>query len=207
MIILGIDPGTAKMGWGIVKTQNSNIKSQNLGNEDGDFENHELVEYGCFETPAGELMERRLLKLFKELREVTKKFKPDVVAIERLFFNTNAKTAISVGQARGVVMLATAEANVPLVEYTALQAKLALTGYGRAEKQDIQKEVKKILKCRVDKIRPDDAADALAIALCHILKKNGTDKKSVKKAKPVKKVKPAKRPLKVAKAPKKKSKI
>jgi len=187
MVILGIDPGTARMGWGVIKTQSEKRKAQSFENTEENVEKNILVEYGCFETPAGELMEKRLLRLFKELREVTKKFKPDVVAVERLFFNTNVKTAISVGQARGVVMLATAEANVPLVEYTALQAKLALTGYGRAEKQDIQKEVKKILKCKVDKIKPDDAADALAIALCHILKKNGTDKKSAKKVKPSKK--------------------
>jgi len=144
MVILGIDPGTARMGWGVIKTQSEKRKAQSFENTEENVEKNILVEYGCFVTPAGELMEKRLLKLFKELREVTKKFKPDVVAVERLFFNTNVKTAISVGQARGVVMLATAEANVPLVEYTALQAKLALTGYGRAEKQDIQKEVKNI---------------------------------------------------------------
>lgn len=165
MIILGIDPGTAKMGWGVIQYKKEKIKDKKGGGV-------KLVGYGCFVTPVGEKMERRLLSIFRDVRRVVKEQKPDLIILESLFFNTNAKTAISVGQARGVVMLAAAEAKTPLMEYTALQAKMALTGYGRSKKPEIQAAVKKFLGCR-EKIRPDDAADALALALCYVKKELG----------------------------------
>jgi len=154
MVILGIDPGTATTGFGIVRTSSKKLA---------------LVGFGCIKTPAGEEMPRRLLKLRKELKKLIKDFKPEVMIIERLFFNTNAKTAMTVGQARGVVLLVAAECRLPVFEYTALQAKLELTGYGRADKSEVEKAVKRCLKVR-RKIKPDDAADALAVAIYHIKK-------------------------------------
>ncbi len=114
-------------------------------------------------------MPKRLLKLRKELKKVIKEFEPRTMVIERLFFNTNAKTAMTVGQARGVVMLVAAECKLPVFEYTALEAKLKLTGYGRADKKEVEKAVKRCLRIR-RKIKSDDAADALAVAICHVKK-------------------------------------
>ena len=154
MIILGIDPGTATTGYGLIKNNPKKIS---------------LVGFGCIKTAAGEEMPKRLLKLRKELKKLIKEFEPKVMVIERLFFNTNAKTAMTVGQARGVVMLVGAEHKLPVLEYTALQAKKELTGYGRADKKEVEKAVKRCLRIR-RKIRPDDAADALAVAICHVKK-------------------------------------
>jgi len=157
MLVLGIDPGTARMGWGIVDYRKR--KSKPL----------RAVSYGCFETAKEWEMPRRLWQLHKELRHLVKEAKPDEVVVERLFFNANAKTAMSVGQARGVVMLVSAQAHLPLYEYTALEAKLALTGYGRAKKDEVQLGVQDILGLE-ETIRLDDEADALAMALCHLFK-------------------------------------
>jgi len=154
VIILGIDPGTAIMGWGVVKKRGKGFRS---------------VAYGCVRTLPTEEMPNRLLKLRRELKKVVREFKPEAMAVERLFFNTNVKTAISVGQARGVVMLVAAEHKLPFFEYTALQAKLVLTGYGRAKKVEVQKAVAQRLGLP-EKVKSDDAADALAIAICHLLK-------------------------------------
>jgi len=156
MIILGIDPGTATTGYGIIKTASKKVS---------------LVDFGCVKTAAGEEMPKRLLKLRKELKKLIKEFEPRIMVIERLFFNTNAKTAMTVGQARGVVMLVGAEHKLPVLEYTALQAKKELTGYGRADKVEVEKAVKRCLNIR-RKIKPDDAADALAIAICHVKKES-----------------------------------
>ncbi len=155
MIILGVDPGTATTGYGVVKIVKKKIS---------------LVEFGVIKTAAGEEMPKRLLKIRKELKRVVREFKPGAMVIERLFFNTNTKTAMTVGQARGVVMLVGAEAKLPVLEYTALQAKKELTGYGRADKKEVEKAVKRCLNIR-RKIKPDDAADALAIAICHVKKR------------------------------------
>ncbi len=154
MIILGIDPGTAATGFGVIKTSSKKLA---------------LVDFGCIKTAAGEEMPKRLLKLRKELKKLVKEFEPKVMVIERLFFNTNAKTAMTVGQARGVVMLVAAESRLPVLEYTALEAKKELTGYGRADKKQVEQAVKRCLRIR-RKIRPDDAADALAVAICHVKK-------------------------------------
>lgn len=154
MIILGIDPGTATTGYGVIKVEKDKIS---------------YVYHSCIKTAAGEEMPKRLLKIRKELKKVVREFEPKIVVIERLFFNTNAKTAMTVGQARGVIMLVAAETKLPVLEYTALQAKKELTGYGRADKKEVEKAVKRCLRIR-RKIKPDDAADALAIAICHVKK-------------------------------------
>ena len=154
MIILGIDPGTATTGYGIIKNNPKKIS---------------LIDFGCIKTAAGEEMPKRLLKIRKELKKLIREFEPKIMVIERLFFNTNAKTAMTVGQARGVVMLVGAEHKLQVLEYTALQAKKELTGYGRADKKEVEKAVKRFLNIR-RKIKSDDAADALAVAICHVKK-------------------------------------
>ncbi len=149
MIILGIDPGTAKIGFGVIN------KTREL----------KLIEYGCIQTPKNLKDSQRLIKLHEQLQKIIKKHKPDMVAVEDLFFFKNLKTAISVSQARGVILLTAAKLKVPISEYTPLQIKQAVTGYGRAEKKQVQKMVKMILNLK--KIpKPDDAADALAAAIC-----------------------------------------
>lgn len=151
MIIMGIDPGTASMGYGIIKIDGNRAI---------------LKEHGVVRTKPGVTMPKRLGVLYSHLDDVTRKFKPDVVSIEKLFFNTNSKTAMSVGQARGISMLVAAHNNVVVVEYTALQAKKILSGYGRASKKEMQDAVKKHLGISTT-IKPDDANDGVAMALCH----------------------------------------
>lgn len=151
MIIMGIDPGTASMGYGIITI---------------DQERPVLKEHGVVITKPRLTMPQRLGVLYEHLDDVTRKFKPDLIVIEKLFFNTNSKTAMSVGQARGVSMLVAAHNNIEVVEYTALQAKKILSGYGRADKKEMQKVVKEILGISTI-IKPDDANDGVAMALCH----------------------------------------
>lgn len=151
MIILGIDPGTATTGYGVVKKEKGNVKH---------------VAHGCILTKPSSSLEERLQIIFKELTELIDKFKPETVAVEELFFASNAKTAISVGHARGVILLACSQKKLSVWEYTPLQVKQAVCGYGRGDKQQIQKMVKTLLS--LEEIpRPDDAADGLAIAICH----------------------------------------
>ncbi len=157
MIILGIDPGTARLGYGIVKTKAR-------GGLD-------LVESDVFVTAKELDLQDRLLYLYNSLNSLIKKHSPDIMVIERLFFNTNTKTAIAVGQARGIILLAAAGTKTPIHEYTALEAKLALTGYGRSDKKVMQEAVKDILG--LDKIvKSDDANDGVAMALCYVKKGN-----------------------------------
>lgn len=151
MIILGVDPGTATTGYGVVKKEGSKFT---------------LVDFGVILTPAKTELHHRLDTIFDELTEIIKKHQPDEVVVEELFFATNAKTAISVGQARGVILLAAKKQNVPIAEYTPLEVKMAITGYGKADKKQIQQMVKAILALK-EIPKPDDAADALAIAICH----------------------------------------
>ena len=151
MIILGIDPGFAITGIGVVRYE---------GNKFG------VLDYGAINTKAGELFSDRLLQISNELDFIMEKYKPDAVAIEELFFNNNVKTAIKAAHGRGVAVLAAAKWNVPLYEYTPLQVKQAVVGYGRAEKNQIQQMVKILLNL-TEVPKPDDAADALAIAICH----------------------------------------
>lgn len=152
MIIIGIDPGLALMGFGVIESDGYRFK---------------MLDYGVVETPAHTSEPDRLLMLWRGLNELLDKYKPDAVGIEELFFNKNVKTAISVGQARGVALLAVKNNGIPLYEYTPLQVKQAVVGYGRAEKKQIQMMVKTILNLR-DIPKPDDAADALAVAITHV---------------------------------------
>ena len=151
MRILGIDPGLARCGWAIVEVESSKLKAQ---------------DYGCIETSAKQNTEKRLVAVYKQIESLIKKYKPEILAIEDLFFGTNSKTAFVVGQARGVILLAAAEKNLSVAVYTPLQVKMAVTGYGRADKNQIGQMVKTILKLKSIP-KPDDTADALAIALTH----------------------------------------
>jgi len=130
MRILGIDPGTATTGWGLIEAQRSKLKAQSCG---------------CILTPAKQNQATRLAHIFDDLNRIIKKTKPDVVAIEKLFFINNIKTAMTVGEARGVCLLVVEKNGIPLFEYTPLQVKQSLTGYGKAEKSQIQMMVKNIL--------------------------------------------------------------
>lgn len=158
MLILGIDPGTAKLGYGLI--------------DSGAKAGMTFVAAGCLETVMETSMPERLLFLQGEIGKILAKHKPDAMAIESLFFGINAKTAIAVGQARGVVLAEAARYKVPVFEYQGLSVKFALTGFGRAKKKEIQESVRKILK--MEKIvKPDDAADGLAIAIAHHIKSHG----------------------------------
>ena len=151
MRILGIDPGFAIVGVGVLDYEGNRFK---------------VVDYGAITTNAGEDMFDRLKKIYDELTEIINQVKPDVMAIEELFFNSNQKTAINVAQARGVLVLAAKNCGVPVFEYTPLQVKQSVVGYGRAEKGQVQQMTKAILN--LEKVpKPDDTADALAIAICH----------------------------------------
>ncbi|MBI2310030.1 crossover junction endodeoxyribonuclease RuvC [Candidatus Collierbacteria bacterium] len=149
MVILGIDPGFARMGWGVISKTGAKFS---------------LIDYGCLETPVKTSLSNRLEKIFDGLSKVLKKIKPDLAGIETLFFNTNAKTAVSVGEVRGVILLALKKYGVKVIDVTPLQVKQSVAGYGRAEKVQVQKMVK-ILLSLSEIPKPDDAADALAIAL------------------------------------------
>ena len=152
--ILGIDPGTATMGWGMIRTGGP------LGSR------LSYVQHGAITTPSSWEMPRRLGRLFDGVTELVKGYRPGAVAVEELFFNTNVTTGISVGQARGVAILAAYRAGIEVAEYTPLQVKQAITSYGRADKRQVQEMVKSLLKLP-EIPRPDDAADGLAIAICH----------------------------------------
>jgi len=176
MIIFGIDPGTATTGYGVIKSVKSKSKF-----------GIELLNYGCIVTPKEREMPLRLYSIQKELKSLLRQFKPDCVIVEQLFFGANARTAMSVGQARGVVLSTAASYRLPIFEYQGLHVKHTLTGSGRADKKQIQKSVMKYLGKRKLK-KPangylDDAADALAVAICHaikIAKRSTTKDKSLK---------------------------
>lgn len=150
MIILGIDPGIALTGWGVVE------------NLDG----IRLLEYGCIKTSKDKNQNQRLFDLFNQLQEIIKEYKPEIIALEKLFFNTNAKTAFKIGEARGVIKMCAVLNNIKLQEFTPLQIKDSIVGYGRAEKKQVQQMIKMLL--RLPEIpKPDDAADAVATALTY----------------------------------------
>lgn len=151
MIILGIDPGIAIVGYGIIEKNGSKIK---------------MLEYGSIQTDANTSTPQRLEIIFNELNQIIKEFKPDEIAYEKLFHQKNSKTVINVSQARGVEILAAQINNIQIYEYTPLQVKTSITGYGRASKVQMQDSVKRILNL-TEIPKPDDAADALAIAICH----------------------------------------
>lgn len=151
MIILGIDPGLAIVGFGVIDKQKNKT---------------EVIDYGVIRTPKEDTLPIRLEKVYKGMCELIDKYKPEQVAIEELFFNTNITTGIAVAEARGVIILACINKGCKLFEYTPLQIKQALTGNGRADKQQVQYMVKAILRLKAVP-KPDDAADGLAAALCH----------------------------------------
>mgnify|MGYP001024227363 CR=1 FL=1 len=151
MIIMGIDPGFAITGYGIVKYEGNRFIP---------------MDFGAIITKSSMKLPKRLSLLYNQLGEIIKKFKPEAISIEELFFNKNIKTALTVGHGRGVAVLAAAESGVDVFEYTPLQVKQAVVGYGRAEKTQVQQMVRVLLGLS-DIPKPDDAADALAIAICH----------------------------------------
>jgi crossover junction endodeoxyribonuclease RuvC len=152
MLVIGIDPGTATTGFGLIRE-----------NEDGSLS---VVDYGVIQTSADWKMPKRLLDLHRQLLKILLLHRPESGAVEKLFFRRNVKTAISVGQARGVALLALAEAEIPVMEYTPLEVKQAVVGYGGADKNQVQQMVRALLS--LEEIpQPDDAADALAVAICH----------------------------------------
>lgn len=151
MVIMGIDPGLATVGFGIIRYERNHF---------------DAVEYGAVLTLPGKQTEFRLEEIYENIDELIKMYRPDAVSIEKIYFNTNEKTAVNVCQARGVILLAATKNNIPIYEYTPLQIKQAITGYGRADKKQIMYMVTKLLS--LDKVpHPDDTADALAAAICH----------------------------------------
>lgn len=163
MIIFGVDPGTATTGYGVIKTSGSNGKTK-----------LELLGYDCISTPKEQEMPLRLYSIQKQLSGLLKQHKPDCIIVEQLFFGINSRTAMTVGQARGVVLSTAASYRIPVFEYQGLHVKLTLTGSGKSDKKQMQKWVMKYLGKRKLK-KPtkgfiDDAADALAVAICHLIK-------------------------------------
>jgi crossover junction endodeoxyribonuclease RuvC len=150
VIVLGIDPGTAATGYGVVQREGSRLTA---------------LDYGCLETLPTQQLPVRLLEIHRAVTELILTHKPECLGVERLFFNKNVQTAFAVGQARGVVLLAAAEHGLPVFEYGPHEVKLAVTGYGRAQKDQVQKMVQAVLGMSVLP-KPDDAADALAVAIC-----------------------------------------
>ncbi|WP_135555033.1 crossover junction endodeoxyribonuclease RuvC [Paenibacillus cymbidii] len=151
MRILGIDPGIAIVGFGFIEKQGSRLTP---------------IQYGSIQTEAHTDPAQRLKAVYDSIRELIDKYKPDEVAIEKLFFNRNVTTAFAVGQARGVLILAAVQNGLPVAEYTPLQVKQAIVGYGKAEKKQVQEMVRMFLKLQAAP-KPDDVADALAVAICH----------------------------------------
>jgi crossover junction endodeoxyribonuclease RuvC len=152
-VVIGIDPGTAITGYGLIREQ-----------ENGELE---WIAHGVVTTSSDWDEPRRLFKLYQNLGEIINTYKPDCCAVEKLFFQKNVKTAISVGQGRGAALIAAAASELPVGEYTPLEVKLAVVGYGNADKKQVQQMVKVLLGLS-DIPQPDDAADALAVAICHL---------------------------------------
>jgi crossover junction endodeoxyribonuclease RuvC len=152
MIVIGIDPGLATVGFGVIRKEENGIAP---------------VSYGCIRTSSGKQTSERLLEIYTETSALFERYNPGAVAVERLFFNKNVTNAMSVSEARGVIFLAAQQKNIPLFEYTPNQIKQAITGSGRADKKQMQEMIKRLLN--LDEVpQPDDAADGLSIALCHI---------------------------------------
>ena len=151
LIILGIDPGYAIIGYGIIRFESNRF---------------EVLDFGAITTDAHTDFNDRLFEIYTELSVLIAKHHPDAMSVEKLYFNTNQKTAIAVAEARGVILLAARQNNVPIFEYTPLEVKQSVVGYGRAEKQQVQAMIKVLLN--LDAVpKPDDTADALAMAVCH----------------------------------------
>lgn len=151
MRVLGIDPGIAIVGFGFIDKHGSKVTP---------------VQYGCIQTEAHTPEEERLLHVYEAMVQLIDKYKPEAVAFEKLFFNRNVTTAMSVSQARGVLVLAAAQKGLPIAEYTPMQVKQAIVGYGKAEKRQVQEMTRMFLKLQAIP-KPDDVADALSVAICH----------------------------------------
>ena len=152
MVILGIDPGYGIVGYGVINKEKNGKCS--------------LIDYGAIKTPADEIFPTRLCIIEEGIKRLIDKYKPDAIAVEELFFNTNTTTAIGVAQGRGAVLIAASKTGTPIYEYTPLQVKQSVTGYGRADKKQVQAMVKAVLKLeKVPKL--DDTTDAMALAICH----------------------------------------
>lgn len=151
MRILGIDPGIATVGFGLVEADRAQVR---------------MVTYGAITTPAGLPLSRRLYQIRADMESLIGQLKPDVISIEELFFNTNLTTGIAVAHGRGVILCTAEQCGIPLFEYTPSQVKLAVTGYGKAEKRQVMDMTRRLLKLKAIP-RPDDAADALALGICH----------------------------------------
>lgn len=151
MVILGIDPGLAIVGWGVIEYSGNRFRT---------------IAYGAIRTPAGMETPKRLLSIRRDMEELIKKYRPEHMAVEELFFNTNITTGIRVAEARGIVLLCGEQKGVRVAEYTPLQVKQAVVGYGRAEKKQVMTMVTSLLGLK-ETPKPDDTADALAIAVCH----------------------------------------
>lgn len=152
MIVIGIDPGLATVGFGVIRTEKNVITP---------------VSYGCIRTSAEKESPQRLLEIYTEVIALFEKYAPEAVAVERLFFNKNVTNAMGVSEARGVIILAAQQKQIPVFQYTPLQVKQAITGSGRADKKQMQEMIKRLLNLG-EIPKPDDAADGLSIALCHI---------------------------------------
>ena len=151
MIILGIDPGFATIGFGVLEANRGNAR---------------LLQCGTITTPAGEMLPARLLQIAGDMGQLFELFRPQAMAVEELFFTNNITTGIGVAQARGVILTEAERAGVPIFEYSPSQIKLAVTGYGKAEKRQMMDMTKRLLNLKAVP-KPDDAADAVAVALCH----------------------------------------
>ena len=151
MIILGIDPGYAIIGWGVVRYERGRFQP---------------VDFGAILTAAGTPFPKRLEEIYTQLQTVLSRCRPDAVSVEKLYFQNNQKTAIEVAEARGVILLALQQAGVPVFEYTPLQVKSAVTGYGQAHKPQVMEMTRRLLRLK-EVPKPDDTADALALAICH----------------------------------------
>jgi len=159
MIILGVDPGSTITGYAIIKKQ----KNKDLG----------VIDFGCITTEGLDAEEERLKKIYKEIKKIIEKYRPTVVSIEKLFFFKNLKTAIPVSQTRGVILLAVAEKGLPTLEFTPLQVKITITGYGRATKKQVKEMIKRIVDIKKFDLKKnnrkkDDAFDALGVAMCAV---------------------------------------
>ena len=151
MVILGIDPGVATIGFGLIRAE----RGKNT-----------LLQYGVITTPPGIPLSERLLQISRDMEQLLETFKPDEMAVEELFFTKNITTGIAVAHGRGVILLAAEKAGIPVFEYTPMQVKQGVVGYGKAEKKQVMLMTQRLLNMK-DIPRPDDAADALAIAICH----------------------------------------
>lgn len=151
MRILGIDPGYATIGYGIIEYDNFRFRT---------------IAYGAITTPPNKAFSDRLCDIYRDISTLIEKYSPDCLSIEKLYFNTNTTTAIDVAQARGVLLLGARKKGIEIFEYTPLQVKQSITGYGRAEKHQVMEMVKNLLQLKAVP-KPDDTADALALAICH----------------------------------------